>query len=408
MKTIFFLTIALLSIGWTACSGTSGSGVPAASAPGFIDSLPGSCPNLARGKNDQLLLSWIRELNDSTAVFCYATSTDGGLSFGRPVVIPGSSNIKPHSENLPKVIIKPSGEILAVWGAAATNPKNKYAGNIYYAQSFDGGQTWSDVRSLVSDTAGYDQRYFDLALMKNGEAGIIWLDNRKAAGGEGSAMYFAMTKGKNGFEGHRRIAEPCCQCCRTDLFVDRQDNIHVLYRGIIQDSIRDMVHLVSTNNGQTFSTPRRISQDNWVLNACPHTGPAMTENKEGLHFAWYTGGVHKGSFYTRSTNNGNDFVQHDSIALAGKHPQIAADAEGTLAIVWDEHIRVDDRFFTRIGIQKRTAEGKGVRKWFLTPDTATATYPVITPLKGSEMLVAWCQKKGEASYIAYQSVDLGQ
>lgn len=403
MKTILSLILSFAVVGLIACGYTSGKD-QSTSTSLFVDTHPGSCPNLTKDEKGNVVLSWIRESSDTTSVFCYAVSQNGGQSFGDPVVVPGSNRIEPHAENLPKVIFKPSGEILAIWGTASNDPRNKYSGNICYAQSFDGGKSWSAVQPLVRDTAGYDQRYFDVALLKNGEAAIIWLDNRKSTKQEGSALYLATTNGTKGFRGERPIAQPCCQCCRTDLFVDSKNNIHALYRGIIQDSIRDMVHIVSVDEGRTFSAPRRISNDNWVLNACPHTGPAMTENGEGLHFAWFTGGSHKGSFYTRSTDNGSHFIQHDSITLAGKHPQLSANDKGDLGIVWDENVIDNDKVHSRIGIQTRTPDGKAVRKWYVTPDTSFATYPVITMLGTHQPLVAYCQKKGGSTYVAYQRI----
>ena len=68
---------------------------------------------------------------------------DEGKTFGKPVEIPGSTNVHPHGENMPKVIFKPSGEIIAAWGAANPNPKNPYSGLVYYSQSFDKGKTWT-------------------------------------------------------------------------------------------------------------------------------------------------------------------------------------------------------------------------------------------------------------------------
>jgi hypothetical protein len=148
--------------------------------------------------------------------------------FSSPIVIPNSGNIQPHGENMPKIIFKPSGEIIALWGAANPNPRNKYSGLVFYTQSFDNGVSWTPVKPLVNDTASYDQRYYDVALMPDGEAGIIWLDNRKTSTKEGSALYFSTTNGKNGFDKGRSIAEQCCQCCRTDLYVDRKGGIHAL------------------------------------------------------------------------------------------------------------------------------------------------------------------------------------
>ncbi|RYZ51697.1 MAG: exo-alpha-sialidase, partial [Chitinophagaceae bacterium] len=249
-----------------------------AEAFSIIDSLPGTCPYLAKDTEGNIVLSWVRKNSDSTAVFCYAVSTDEGKSFGPATVIPSSTNVHPHSENIPKVAFKPSGEIIAVWGAANPNPVNKYSGMVFYSQSFDKGKTWNRARPLVQDTSGFDQRYFDMVLLPDGEVAITWLDNRKQGMQEGSGLYFARTKGKEGFVNERKIQQGCCQCCRTDLFVDTAGGIHVLYRGILKDGIRDMVHTLSSDGGNTFTEPKRISADNWVLNACPHTGPAMAEN----------------------------------------------------------------------------------------------------------------------------------
>jgi hypothetical protein len=204
-----------------------------------IDNNPAECPYLTKDSRGKTVLSWVRLLTDSMA-FCYATTIDG-KTFSKPIVIPNSNNIQPHGENLPKIIFKPSGEIIALWGAANANPKNKYSGQVFYTQSFDNGKTWSTARPLVNDPASYDQRYYDVALLPNGEAGIIWLDNRKISDKEGSGLYFATTNGNKGFEDGKLINEPCCQCCRTDLFIDSKGGIHALFRGIVKDSIRDMV-----------------------------------------------------------------------------------------------------------------------------------------------------------------------
>src|SRR5687767_6459731 len=140
-----------------------------------IDSMPGQCPFLTKDEKGNTVISWVRMTNDSASAFCYAVCKDG-KTFGTPVVIQGSGNIQPHGENLPKIIFKPSHEIIALWGAANPNPKNKYSGLVFYVQSFDEGKSWTAPKTLVTDTASYDQRYYDIALLPNGEAGIIWLD----------------------------------------------------------------------------------------------------------------------------------------------------------------------------------------------------------------------------------------
>jgi hypothetical protein len=406
MKKFLILFLAASSLGILSCRQKQRSIQIVSSDPVQVDSLPGVCPVLTKDSKGNVVLSWIRNLSDSTAIFCYAVSPDGGNSFGKPIAIPSSSNIHPHAENLPKVIFKPSGEILAVWGVSNPNPKNKYSGLINYAQSFDDGKTWTDAKLLVTDTASFDQRYSDIALLSNGEIAIIWLDNRVTTAKDGAALYFASTNGRDGFQHEKLVSQPCCECCRTDLFVDTRNNIHVLYRGIIQDSIRDMVHAVSADGGKTFSEPRQINDDHWVLKGCPHTGPAMAENESGLHFAWFTGGGKTGSFYTKTTDNGSSFTGYDSISHVGRHPQLASLTDGNLIIVWDEAVQHLKDFNKRIGLQVRTAEGVSLATDFITPDTDFTSYPVVSPLNNNSSLVAYCKKGGEKSYIVYQRVSL--
>ncbi|MGZ3958539.1 MAG: hypothetical protein ACXVBT_11645, partial [Flavisolibacter sp.] len=177
MKQIIYqiILLSLLPMVFTACENNKPQ-VTIARKEVQIDKDPAACPYLTRDNKGQTVLSWISTPNDSTTAFCFATSREG-KSFSDPVIIPGSQHLQPHGENLPKIIFKPSGEVIALWGEANPHPKNKYAGRVLYTQSFDGGKTWNQPRPLVGDTAGHDQRYYDVALLPNGEVGIIWLDN---------------------------------------------------------------------------------------------------------------------------------------------------------------------------------------------------------------------------------------
>lgn len=368
------------------------------------DDVPGSSPYLTKDNNGRTVLSWVRQANDSTSVLCYSV-LDGS---DKTIVIPGSTNIHAHAENLPKVIFKPSGEIIATWGVKNPNPANKYSGLVFYSQSFDNGATWTESKRLVDDETAIDQRYSDVALLKSGEVGIIWLDNRKTRAEEGSALYYASTNGKNGFGKGALISQPACPCCRTKMFVDRAGGIHALYRGIINDSIRDMVHIVSADGGKTFGSPERIFNDNWILRGCPHTGPSMTENENGLHFTWYTGGSSKGSFYIRSNDNGRSFKHHDSISAKGMHPQIATVPGDKLVIAWDESVKMGNDFNKRIGLQVRSGKGEREMDKFITPDIHYSTYPVVSAVDEDNIIVAYTSKIDSAEYVKWQKVSLGR
>ena len=372
-----------------------------------VDTAAGSCPYLTKDNKNNLVLSWIKKVDTANSRFCYAVSHDEGLTFDKVIEVPGTSNVHPHGENMPKVIFKPSGEIIAVWGAANPNLKNAYSGLVYYTQSFDDGKTWTKPASLTKDTASFDQRYFDVALLPNGEAGIVWLDNRKRLSDEGSGLYYAVTKGRNGFEDERLISQPCCQCCRTDLFIDKSQKIHALYRAILNDSIRDMVHIMSTNEGKSFSQPQRISNDNWVISGCPHTGPAMAENKEGIHFTWFTGGMGAGIYYNNSQDNGNTFSTRDSVSgKASKHCQITSLPNDKILIVWNESFASGNEFNSRIGIEERTANGATTSKNYITSPTSNSSFPVICTINSNKAVVAYTENINGRDHVLYKQIEI--
>jgi hypothetical protein len=399
------LSIAILSASLIACKSEGPKTRIAASEAVVIDARPGSCPYLTKDNKNNVVLSWIKQADSANAILCYAVSSDEGKTFGKAIEIPGSSNVHPHGENMPKILFKPSGEIIAAWGAANPDPRNKYSGLVYYSQSFDEGKSWTKPRSLTTDTASFDQRYFDMALLPNGEAGIVWLDNRKTWKKEGSGLYYAVTKGKEGFQDEKLIGGPCCQCCRTDLFIDKAKNIHVLYRAILNNSIRDMVHIVSTDNGNSFTQPERISQDNWVISGCPHTGPAMAENSKGLHFTWFTGGNGSGIYYNRSGDNGKSFTARDSVSgKASKHCQIITLPNDKILIVWNESFVNGSNISSRIGLEERDAAGRRATKAYVTGNDGDASFPVIYPVSPNKAIVAFTENKQNKEHVLFEQV----
>src|SRR5207249_9208192 len=80
-------------------------------------------------------------------------------------------------------------------------------------------------------------------------------------------------------------------------------------------SIRD--HGVVTFNDATTPGPlRRVSVDDWKLEACPHHGPSLAIAPDGsYHVAWFTDGkARKGLFYARA-----DSADRKSTRLNSSH-----------------------------------------------------------------------------------------
>jgi hypothetical protein len=90
----------------------------------------------------------------------------------------------------------------------------------------------------------------------------------------------------------------------------------------------------------------------------------------------------------------------------GSHPQISSFSNGELLVAWDESVQVNNKYYKRIGVQKRTVTGMNKAQAFITTDTMTATYPVVAPLNDKASLIAYTVKKSDKNYILYQQVNV--
>lgn len=365
-----------------------------------------SCPFFTKNSKGIPVMSFAKETNKET-VLCYAQFDSGKKKFLKPIIIESSRGVELHGENAPKIIFKPNNEIIAVWGINNATEKKKYGGLVKYSQSFNNGKTWTKAANLVKSTTSIDQRYFDIELLPNGEAAIIWLDSRTNTDKEGSTLYYAATVGTSGFQNEKPIAETTCQCCRTDLFITKKGKINAAFRDIINDEIRDMVLTTSSDNGKTFSQPKRISPDNWKINGCPHTGPTMTENENGLHFAWYTSGGASGVFYCNSADYGKSFTKRNIVSdkPSARHPQIASVNNKDVYVVWDETVTENDNMSVKIGFQHRDKNGKIIATKFISQNNKTATFPILKPIGKNQLLVAWSQESTDEN-VYYKVVSV--
>jgi hypothetical protein len=366
-----------------------------------------SCPFFTKDSKGIPVMSFGKENKEDETILCYSVFDSNKNKFQQPIIIESSKGVELHGENAPKIIFKPNNEIIAVWGIDNATEKKKYGGLVKYSQSFDNGETWTKAKSLVESPASIDQRYFDIDLLPNGEVAIIWLDSRTKTEAQGSTLYYAVTKGTTGFQDEKPIAETTCQCCRTDLFISKNGTINAAFRDIINDEIRDMVLTNSTDNGKTFSEPKRISPDNWKINGCPHTGPTMTENENGLHFSWYTSGGGSGVYYCNSNDSGKSFSNRNSVSneLSAKHPQITSLDNKDVFIVWDETVTKNETMSVKIGLQHRDKNGKIITTEFISSKNATATFPIIEAINKNQLLVAWSQQS-EPENVFYKIITI--
>jgi hypothetical protein len=79
-----------------------------------------------------------------------------------------------------------------------------------------------------------------------------------------------------------------CPCCRPAITFAGERGVYIAWRSVLDGNVRDILVAASADEGSTWSTPVRVAGDNWVLNGCPHSGPALATVGKRLFIAWHT------------------------------------------------------------------------------------------------------------------------
>nr|WP_068892378.1 sialidase family protein [Pedobacter panaciterrae] len=387
-------------------------------------------PYLTHDNKGNAVLCWSEKYGrDSLYHIRYASYNEQTNTFNSPVTVPASSGISTSAESMSKVAFKADGTIIAVYSKRFPNEKNPYAGAIYYSSSTDNGKTWSASQFLHSDTThNYGRSFFDITTLKDGEIAAVWLDGRYGKRIKGSALFFARTTKGKGFGIDTCLEKGTCECCRTDILSDKEGNIHLAYRnitfptGLSDKQVRDMGYKMSADYGKTFSAVKTISNDNWQIDGCPHSGPSIAVTKDGVNAVWFTAGGGSG-IYGASSSMSKGFNKRTLITAEGRHPQLISLLNDQLIMVCEElkdepEEKPMEMKHSHGGMAMNNgpvANSKIVLKSLTSPTEDKAIsitdgqhadhHPVITSLnKGT--LIAWVREKDGRSEVCYTNMNI--
>lgn len=357
---------------------------------------------LTRDHRGNPVLCWT-EGEEGKARLYFSVSQLPGGDFQAPVAVPPSTGTGLHAESMNKVAFKPDGTIVAVYEKKHPHESNPYAGSILYSQSFDNGVTWTTERYVHADTSAAGSRsFFDVATLPDGEIGVVWLDDRLKLGREGSSLFFAKTNGRDGFDTDYQVGETVCECCRTNLYVDKSNGVHIIFRDIeltVQGQVRDFAHIVSTDDGASFSDAGKVSNDRWVVDGCPHTGASMAANGGNLEVVWFTAGGTPGLYRTVSADRGRSFRPRELIAANGFHPQIAASGKTSVVVMEErnhehaqgaDHVHGHAKGGGAIVVWLEDRHASSIKKEVVSEE---GEFPVVLFIDQKELLVAYTQNE---------------
>jgi hypothetical protein len=327
--------------------------------------------------------------------------------------------VRVNGEQPPRVALRArpgrDPEIAVVWTTKGSNGTT-----LLVSTSVDGGRTFSPSALLPGTDAPGNRGWEGLGIGPGGRFFGVWLDHRKMAApqqdkvaaehhhesgvsavatanpADGVAMaqlsqlYVAST---DGAIAPQPVTAGVCYCCKTAIAAGARESLYLAWRHVYEGNMRDIAFAASRDGGRTFSRPVRVSADKWQIDGCPDDGPSMVVDHAGtVHIVWPSvvterGGPVKALFHA-SSRDGLGFTPRQRIPTEGQanHPQLAVDANGTLAVIWDESGTGTRRLAWATG--RPDAAG---RVQFARAATAgeVGSYPILASPQPGVWLTAW-------------------
>jgi hypothetical protein len=248
----------------------------------------------------------------------------------------------------PSLAVAPDGAVYVLW-TARVSAGEKHGTGIYLSVSNDHGQSFPRQVKVNDDTGPTDHGMHSLAVAKDGRIYAAWLDERNvreprhSTKAEGHHMesnrdlYFAYSSdGGRTFSPNRKVASEACPCCKTALAVATDGTLYAGWRQVLPGSFRHIAVASSTDGGTSFSSPVIVSDDRWVLQGCPVSGPALAVTGDVLRVVWYAAGegAGPGVYFAESKDRGRSFSPRQLLAeeIVRGTPSLSVGPGSTVAL----------------------------------------------------------------------------
>ncbi|MBN9091518.1 MAG: hypothetical protein J0J01_31750 [Reyranella sp.] len=331
-----------------------------------------------------------------------AKSTDLGKTFSAPVSVtadPISIDWGPDSR--PQLALDRTGALVVTY---AIFQDKRFNGRVYATRSTDGGASFAPPVPVTPESTS--QRFQTVGVDPDGRVFAAWLDKRNAAATiaagkpyPGAALAYAWADERGGFSDTKLAFDNTCECCRLGLAFAGPGRPAIIFRNVFAGSVRD--HAVVTFANPTTPGPlRRVSVDDWKIEACPHHGPSLAIAPDGsYHAAWFTGGAaRQGLFYARADNADAPFGAPRALSAPDRQPArpyVLATANA-VHLVWKE-------FDGEKALVRWEVSQDGGRHWSeprTVAETADASDHPLLIARGAQVFLSWLTKNEGYRLIA--------
>jgi hypothetical protein len=236
--------------------------------------------------------------------------------------------------------------------------------------------------------------------------GIVWLDgrdqelNKTDPLGGSMDVFFASFDSSWKQTAESSINARVCECCQLASAITA-DGPLVAFRDRSDQEIRD-IHVTRVETGAwTKATP--IHADNWMIDACPVNGPALSARGRAVAAAWFTAAGGDGHAYAAfSSDAGRTWgapIRLDDATSLG-HVDVELLDGGDAVVSWVEFANERSQFRVR----RVTPSGERSQAVVLSGegDGRLSGYPHIAR-HGNDVVFAWSESDGKGGLAGLKS-----
>jgi hypothetical protein len=279
----------------------------------------------------------------------YTNSTDDGITFGPNIKV--NINADSSQQGTPSIALDNNDTIHVVWSDYRNDadgffiPSGGLDGannlDIYYANSTDGGTTWNQGRRVNDDLGLTNQAtgFRSIAVDKNDNIHIVWMDLRNNSLGD---IYYAnSTDGGITFSGNKKVNDAPNGSWDASIAIDGNDNIYMVWSDNRNDTTKsDIFFSRSIDGGLSFSQNMKVNDDN--LPSVEQRTPSIATGNGIIGITWSDSrnSGYESIYFSNSTDNGESFsinkrVDDDSTAPFKARPVLAIN-DNNIGIVWHD------------------------------------------------------------------------
>ena len=344
----------------------------------------------------RIYIGWVKEEGNKNNIYI-SSSSDNGKTFSEKVRVNADADMPSGINHAPTMALGIKGELYLAWTVSRTD--SEFSSDIKFSSSLDKGRSFEPAIVVNDDNLPVSHGFESMTVAPDGFIYIAWLDGREKK--EGVSSTFIARSADNGktFEKNVRVDGNSCPCCKTAVTVSHDGTVYVSWRKVFKGDIREIVLSKSTDRGKSFSESVVVGNDKWVIAGCPHRGPSMSTDKDGvLYVVWYTEGeIGTPSIYIANSKDGEMSFTKKLIPFSNgtfpDHPVMTLNKDGKPIIAWEETTPVLSRLMFQQMDEKPQQMNQGIRR---------AHDPVLSINKRGDILIVWSQEEIRFTRTAFR------